>query len=491
MKPLWPHQARAIDSLKAALRAGYRRPVLQLPTGAGKTRTAAEIVSMGLAKRSRIVFTVPAISLIDQTVEAFWNEGIRDIGVIQSNHPMTDPSRKVQIASVDTLNRRARPEADLVIVDEAHRQSKAITEWLSDENCAALPFIGLSATPWAPGMGRLWDKLIIGSTTKELIELGVLSPFKVFAPSHPDLVHVKTTKGDYDIGQLSAAMQKGGLVGDIVTTWLERGGGGKTLVFAVDLAHARKLQKAFEDAGVRAGYIEADTPVLERQAIGKQLACGELQVVCNVGTLTTGVDWDIRCIVLARPTKSEMLYVQILGRGLRTASGKDYLTVLDHSDTTLKLGFVTDIHHEKLNEGKLDESGSKAKERETPKPWDCPKCTHIVPSGVYICNLCGFQRQRQSKIESAAGELVELDGKRAPKPPSAQEKRVFQAELYGLAIERGKTRGWADSYFKQKYGHWPKEKETCSPINASIATRSWVKSRQIAYAKGRNAVAAH
>ena len=99
-------------------------------------------------------------------------------------------------------------------------------------------------------------------------------------------------------------------------------------------------------------------------AIGRRLREGQIKVVCNVYCLTTGVDWDVRCIILARPTKSEILYTQIIGRGLRTAEGKTDCLVLDHSDTTLRLGFVTDIHHETLDDGSSAQRGRQTRERD-------------------------------------------------------------------------------------------------------------------------------
>src|SRR3954447_23159314 len=105
-RDLRPHQRQAIEMLRFSLGSGKRRPVLQAPTGFGKTRLAAAVVEGALAKQKRVIFAVPALSLVDQTVEAFWNEGIRDIGVIQGMHPMTDWCRPVQVVSVQTLQRR-------------------------------------------------------------------------------------------------------------------------------------------------------------------------------------------------------------------------------------------------------------------------------------------------------------------------------------------------------------------------------------------------
>ena len=322
-RPLRPHQRQAMALLSHSYLAGKRRPVLQMPTGAGKTRTAAEIVRGALAKGKRVVFTVPAISLIDQTVEAFEQEGIDWIGVIQAQHERTDWRAPVQVASVQTLTKRKLPAPDVVIVDECHQQHRVIARWMK-----LLPdalFIGLSATPWAKGMAEHWDDLLVPVSMRELIEAGFLSDMRVFCPSHPDLSGVKVVKGDYAEKQLGEVMSETRLVADIVQTWRERAQGLPTLVFAVDRAHARKVQAEFAAAGIRMGYCDADVELEDRKALFDEVAAGELAGIVNIGTLTTGVDADIRCVVMARPTKSEMLFVQCIGRGLRTAPGKSAL----------------------------------------------------------------------------------------------------------------------------------------------------------------------
>ena len=226
-----------------------------------------------------------------------------------------------------------------------------------------VPFVGLSATPWTKGLGKHYDDLIVAATTAELIDKGFLSPFRVYAPAHPDLSAVKIVAGDYHEGQLSEAMSQPVLVADTVSTWLRLGEDRPTLCFAVDRAHARRLADEFEAAGVPTGYVDANTPADERERIGQRLREGQIKVVCNVYCLTTGVDWDVRCIILARPTRSEILYTQIIGRGLRTAEGKSDCLILDHSDTTLRLGFVTDIHHETLDDGQHRKSSAQARRR--------------------------------------------------------------------------------------------------------------------------------
>ncbi|TIY09721.1 MAG: DEAD/DEAH box helicase, partial [Mesorhizobium sp.] len=139
-RELRPYQTAAIGLVWQAMAEGRRRPVLMMATGAGKTKTAAEIINRALAKGKRVVMTMPAIELIDQTVQALYAEGITDIGVIQAQHPLTNSDMPVQVASVQTLSRRLLPETDLVIVDEAHRAHKIVYQWMAKH--PKLPFIG-------------------------------------------------------------------------------------------------------------------------------------------------------------------------------------------------------------------------------------------------------------------------------------------------------------------------------------------------------------
>lgn len=478
---LRPHQLSAMSMLRHSLGSGHRRPMLQAPTGAGKTVIAASIVDGALKKGNRVTFVVPALSLIDQTVQSFWQEGIRDVGVIQADHELTNSSRAVQVASVQTLQRRAFPDTDVVVIDEAHRWFKVLERLMSDPLNERVPFIGLSATPWTKGLGKYFDDLLIAATTADLIEAGYLSKFRVFGPSSPDLSKVRTVAGDYHEGDLGDVMDQPQLVADVVSTWCSLGEQRPTLVFAVNCAHARSLRDQFERSGVRAGYIDAYTDLEERKDIRRQFHSGELQVVCNVGCLTTGVDWDVRCIVLARPTKSEMLFVQMIGRGLRTADGKADCLILDHSDTHQRLGFVTDIAHETLDDGKPKQGQGAQKERSEPLPKVCPSCSFMKPANVHTCPSCGFEPERQSDIETVDGNLIELKGKK--RQYKSEEKRRWWAELKGYACHYGKTEKFALAQFRKKFGEWPHKKQGVTPIAPSDEVKSYVQSQMIAYAK--------
>lgn len=487
MKELRPHQVRAIGMLFHALKTGCKRPMLQAPTGFGKTLTAAAIIQRGLSHGRRIIFTVPTIDLVEQAVRDFYAEGIRDIGVIQADHHMTDASKPVQIASLQTLARREIPPANLVIIDEAHRTHKLIEDWMMRDEWIDVPFVGLSATPWKKGLGRLYDKLIIAATTADLIDAGFLSPFKVFAPSKPDLSRVKIERGDYREDQLSEVMSDRALVANVVQTWQQLGAGRPTLCFAVDRTHAKTLQIEFESAGISCGYVDGTMDRPERDEVRKKFESGAYKVVCNVGVLTTGVDWDVRCIILARPTKSEMLYVQIIGRGLRTADGKVDCLVLDHSTTTLNLGFVTDIHHDRLDDGVMDVAvKTEEKPREAPKPSECPACNYVKAAGVKSCPQCGHVHMAVSKVESVEGELVDLS--KENRVTSWADKLHFMAQVKAYAKQHGRAEGWIAHTYKAKFGVWPNDRRLRGCVAApsvSPEVASWIKSRDIRHAKRR------
>jgi superfamily II DNA or RNA helicase len=460
--------------------------MLQAPTGFGKTLTAAHIIRRALDKGKRVAFVVPAINLIDQTVAAFEAEGIHAIGVMQGIHERTDRDQPLQLCSIQTIARRKRPEIDLVIVDEAHQLHREIFRWMKD--CPKLPFLGLSATPWARGLGRFYDDLIVAATTADLIKNGFLSDFVVFAPSEPDLAAVRTIAGDFHEGELADAMDKPGITGDIVDTWIRRGENRPTFCFCVNRQHAQHVAERFIEAGVAAEYMDGLTPREERGEIFARFRSGATRLIANVGVLTIGVDLDVRCIVDAKPTKSRILFVQTIGRGLRTADGKNHLLILDHAGNHLRLGMVTDIGQDHLDDGAERRSANRPETRTGPRPKLCERCKAVVPANTKRCPSCGAALHRLAAIDAVDGELVLLGGGSSGKrSASMDEKAAFFGELRGFAIMKGYADGWACHKYREKFGVWPNDPtiRSAAPTTPSLKTKNWVISRAIAFAKAR------
>ena len=353
-------------------------------------------------------------------------------------------------------------------------------------------FIGLSATPWASGMDALWSRMIIVSTLSELIEKGHLSPFRYYAPAQPDLSKVRVRAGDYVESDLELVMGQSDLIADIVNTWSDKANGRPTFCFCVNRRHAQEVQAQFLRAGIPAGYVDAMTPVEEREALIEQLRRGDLSVICNIGTMTTGVDAPfVSCIILARPTKSEMLFIQIVGRGLRTdsASGKEDCIILDHSNTALSLGRPDEIHYEDFRSGKQAKAGEKnKKEKEAKKPKLCPSCKFVLLPHEHDCPSCGFKFPPPvSDVAVADGQLAELGPKGKRGKYQRDDKQAWYAGFLWIAKDKGYSKGWASHKYKEAFGVWPRGLDE-TPRFPDAVIFNYIKSRNIAWAKAQQKI---
>jgi len=491
LRPLRERQARAIDEIRQAVRDGHKRIILCAPCGFGKTLLAAHLISSSVDKGKRPMFTCPAIALVNQTLQAFEFEGIRDIGVIQAQHERTDWQAQVQIASVQTLIRRALPEVDFVMIDEAHNSWEALNARLDSDEWREKIVIGMTATPWAKGMGLRWTKLIIAATIKELIDEGFLSPFNGCEPEvGADFSQLKIAKGDFTEASAESIMGEKKIVANVVETWIKNRDAGlyegdRTFLFAVNRAHAKSLRDEFELSGISCGYIDAFSDEDERKETFRRFRSREDKVIASVGCLTTGVDEDVRVIIDAAPTKSEILHVQRMGRGLRTAPGKTRLYINDHAGNNRRLGLVTDIYHDHLDTRKKSEKGDAYKDdKPAKKPRKCQKCHALIPPGKRVCPNCKSEIVTLSDVQTVDGELVEFGSKpKGSKVPMA-DKQKWYSGLLGLAAERGYTEGWSAYRYKEKFGCWPRcLDKIATPPTADV--RSFDTYCRIKYIKGK------
>lgn len=475
--PLRDYQVTAVRETYAALRE-FDRVLLQMPTGSGKPHVAKAIIEHGLKHHKRINFIVDRITLVDQTFESFMDQGIR-AGVVQANHPAFNAALPVQICSIQTLKRKRSndwPIADLMIVDEAHDQHQAMYAQMEKWN--ALKYLGLSATPFTTGLGLHWQKLVVGSTTSELMRRGFLSPYVAFGPSTPDLQGVGSMAGDFSKKEMEPRVKA--IIGSVVDHYVENAEGRKALVFAVNVAHAKELALEFIRRGIDADYVEGrDTPE-RRSRVLKDFRSGLLDVVVNCEVLTKGFDLpDITCLILARPTRSLSLHIQMLGRGLRTAKGKVNCLILDHAGNIERLGYPDDPLPQELCTKEKGVSSKDKREKDEPKPWNCSKCHHLNPHDTLTCTCCGYMRKKPSKVVEKSGKLVELAGagKRA-------DKQCAYSMLLCHAEGHGYSSGWVAHKYKKLFGVWPRQmSETLETPTPEF--RSWLKSEQIRYAKQR------
>jgi superfamily II DNA or RNA helicase len=500
---LRPYQEGVIQQYREKLLAGISRICLTAPTGSGKTVIISEIIRQAVAEYQRALFIAHRDELLTQARDKLKSFGIT-AGIIKARRDKdARPQAMVQIASIQTLHARAvraktmeLPPAEIVIFDECHH-CRAMTYQRIIEAYPNAIIIGLTATPCrgdGRGLGNIFEAMIECPQIGELIQLGHLVKPKIFAPAPPDLRGVEVAPtGDYQINQLSARMDTDVLVGDVVEHWLRHAQRRRTVMFAVDIAHSVHIVRELVNAGVKAEHLDGNTDQDERKAILARLASGETEVVCNVGVLTEGFDLcDIGCIALVRPTRSLGLFRQMIGRGLRPASGKSDVIILDHSGGVHRHGRPDDPIEWTLHaDDRATNAAHAARLQEHRDPFcECSACGHLRMRGM-ACDNCGWEpKPRSQGIDYVDDNLVELGQSQRQE----LDRLTFYRELRGYAAKSVTKSGqpyspkWAAHKFREKFGFFPPwSSNDQAPIEPSDATLRWVKSRQIAYAKARAA----
>ena len=485
------YQKQVLLDIAAEVSAGIKRIIAVAPTGAGKTVIFAETVRQAAEKGRSVLILVHRDELLQQTSRKLHDVGV-DHGLIKAGYTAR-LSERVQVASVQTLHARAirsnrieMPPADLIVVDECHHARARTYQAILDAYPNAT-VVGFTATPCrgdGRGLGNLFESMVQCPQVAELTGLGYLVPAKIYAPSQPDLKGVRVSCGDYAEAELAKRVDTQQLVGDVVTHYLRLAQGRRTVVFAVNVAHSIHLRDEFCRAGIAAEHVDGSTPAEERTAILRRFAAGEVDVLCNVGVLTEG--WDCpnaSCLVLARPTKSLGLYRQMVGRVLRPAAGKTDALILDHSGAVFEHGLPDDSIEWPLtsDDRAVNRAQFSGGQPQGLRIQTCPECSGIRLSGQ-PCAFCGWKpTRRASPVDVIDGDLqaVGAGGKSA-----APDQTQFHAELLWIAQEKQYKPGWAAHKFKEKFGFWPPF-HYLQPQVPDPSTRSWVRSRQIAYAKSR------
>lgn len=436
------YQQRLVDEVMAAIRRGVRRILVVLPTGGGKTVVFARILAGAVAKASASLVLAHRAELLEQTWAKLLGAGIseNDLGMIWADDKRARPRALCQVASVQTLARRVPPPAKLVVVDEAHRAVGASYLRIAEAYPDAI-HLGFTATPWrldGVGLDAFYETVVVGATVPELIELGYLVTPRVYShPAKPDLSGVRLKGGDYDEKALAKAVDTSVLVGNVVEHWLLRAAGARTIAFAASVEHSKHIAQTFVAAGVPAEHLDGESADADRRAALARLASGETRVVSNCQILTEGFDCPaVKCVILARPTKSRALYFQCVGRALRPVEDLPELRhalVLDHAGCAHEHGLPQDPQD--YEAGMTGKKGRRSAERPVPVRT-CELCFAVSPSAVEACVACGapFPAREKAALEERAGELVEI---------KADAERAARLELVRVKKLRGRIQGWA------------------------------------------------
>jgi len=403
-------QIDAHNALRRGFLQGHKNQLIMAPTGAGKTYLGLRICNEAIQKGKRAVFLCDRTTLINQTSEVADRYGMHEHGIVQANHWRRRPDEMFQIASVQTIAKRDFwPQMDVLVVDEAHTAYKAWTEFAMTTGAVV---IGLSATPFTVGLGKIFSNLVNATTMYDLTQNGVLVPMRIFSCHKPDMTGAATAGGEWTD---KAAEERGmEIIGDVVSDWIKYGDKRKTIVFGATIKHCEELAKQFISLGVMAAVFTSDTTAKEREDLLKEYRKpnGYLRVLISVEALAKGFDVpDVGCICDARPLrKSLSTAIQMWGRGLRSspATGKKDCHLLDFSGNIIR--FFEDFNEiyfnglDKLDDGeKLDKEIRKKEEFEVK---GCPKCGYSPFHKR--CMACGFEHVSQNISESMPGQMKEI-----------------------------------------------------------------------------------
>ncbi len=486
--PPRPFQERAHDALREGIRSGHMKQVLCAATGAGKTYLGLRIAYEAIRKGRKAGFVCDRNTLIDQTSETADRYGLSDHSVVQADHWRYNPSAPLQIVSTQTIARRMWPHVDVLIVDECHTRHKGWVEHLEEFRGAV---IGLSATPFSKGLGKLFSHVVNAATMKELTDTGVLVPMRVMSATRPDMTDAATSGGEWT--QQAAAERGMEIIGDVVSEWLTHAENRKTIIFGATIAHCEEMCRQFNEAGVMAAVFSTHTTPTERKHLLDEYRKpnSAIRVLISVEALAKGFDVpDVECVVDCRPLrKSLSTAIQMWGRGLRAAPGKTECLLLDHSGNVIR--FKEDFEDFFFNGVQSLDDGEKmnSQVRQEPKEKDnkgCPVCGH--KPFTMRCMACGFEIVKPSLVEAHPGKMREVTLGSGPNKVQIDGRELWR-ELCTYGEQHGYKKGFA--YFKYKdiagkfpSTHWPHEPGVRSP---SIALLNKIKAMNIAHSKRRAA----
>jgi superfamily II DNA or RNA helicase len=460
MIQLRDYQMTAVEQVKHAYLNGHTAPVLVLPTGGGKTVVFAFIAFSSASRGKRVLILVHRIELLRQTQNKLAAFGIR-AGLISPKYT-PDYNAPVQVAMIQTLQKRLDkyPKFDLVVTDECHHVgADTYNQVLSFYNCFQL---GVTATPirsdgkgLGKGHGGVYDTMILGPSTRQLMDMGFLvQPDIYLPPCEIDRKGIKRSMGDFNKKEAAARVDKRNITGNAVDHYESVAKHDPGIAFCVNVEHARNVAEEFRARGYRAYCVDGGMDERERSRIVNGLADGSVQIATSCDVFSEGFDSpNIACGISLRPTQSKGLHLQQIGRVLRPAPNKPRASWLDHvgncasyvrGQLTIEHGFPDDDHQWTL------EGLAKAKEEKekAERITLCESCYMAYKPTMSVCPHCGSARAVKPvrKIEQKDGELIKLDKAHAMAIQKQKRMEVGAArtieELERIAQEREYKPGW-------------------------------------------------
>ncbi len=355
---LRPYQEECLGAIRDAYKRGVHRQLVCLPTGTGKTVVFAQLPRF-FKMRRRMLVLAHREELLDQAKDKIVRANPELRVEIEQGARQASADADVVIASVPTIGREGSDriaklppdEFSMFVVDEAHHavaeSYRRVLEHFGvfDEGSKKL-LVGFTATPSrgdGQGLDAVFEEIVFSRELPEMVEAGYLVPIAGWrVTTDIDLSKVKTRLGDYATSQLSEAVNVERRNEVVIKAYRELLAGRPTICFCADVEHAKTLSEAFVAAGIESASIDGMMDRGDRASALARFRAGEIRVLTNHMVLTEGYDEpSVSGILLARPTKSALLYAQMVGRGTRLHPGKENVVVVDIVDATREHELVT------------------------------------------------------------------------------------------------------------------------------------------------------
>lgn len=321
------------------------RQICYLATGLGKTIIMASVVSNLYINNKRSLIVVDQEELVEQTIDKImkYNNDItrENLGIVKG--AVRELDRKIIVATRQTLTSKRNKtlddltkygKFDIVFVDECHRGLKQVEKILGivDKD---IPIIGLTATPFNQKLTDVFDGFLYEKGILDSIKQGYLCDIKYKSKiTDVSLDKVRISCGEFNQKDLDKYINIKTRNQSVVDAYLKNRKDRKhTIVYCTSIEHSNNVAELFNENGINASSLDSSLDGKDRKEVLKKFKNGEIEVLTNVNILTTGFDFpQLDLIIFARPTKSQILYTQALGRGLRTSEGKENLLLIDLVD---------------------------------------------------------------------------------------------------------------------------------------------------------------
>jgi DNA repair protein RadD len=420
MLTLRPYQREAINATYKAFLEGTAAPLVVMPTGSGKAPTLCTFIREALEQwpDTRILMMVHVRELVEQnlrTMLRIWPDA--PVSVYSAGLRQRDLSGRVVFGSIQSLYKKAYDlqKVDLVIVDEAHLipasgdgMYRKLLEDLAVINGGPVPMVGFTATPFrmstgslVEGKGRVFDSIAHEVGLLELIDGGYLCPPITRAgKTQIDTSGVAVRGGEFVAGALQRAADRSEITKAACAEIVKAGADRRSwLVFSTGVDHALHIRDELRGHGISCERVTGETPLGERDRIIRAFKSGQIRCLTNDSVLTTGFDApSVDLLAVLRPTQSAGLWVQMVGRGTRTAEGKTDCLVLDFGGNAMR-------------HGPLDQITGRVKLGTAPPPMKtCPECEAVILAATDICPQCGhdFEIVRERKKHAPVAEAAPL-----------------------------------------------------------------------------------